>query len=78
MNSQIDWQKLESCYLRSRRASVLLCCLQDDSASGDSSATEPTDNPYEGEAEPETYASLETIQPDGTACDINGDGSTGD
>ena len=77
---QIDWQKLWG-IPAIFAAGVLVfffIAFKDDSASGDSSATEPTDNPYEGEAEPETYASLETIQPDGTACDINGDGSTGD
>lgn len=77
---QIDWQKLWG-IPAIFAAGVLVfffVAFKDDSASGDSSATEPTDNPYEGEAEPETYASLETVQPDGTACDINGDGSTGD
>lgn len=77
---QIDWQKLWG-IPAIFAAGVLVfffVAFKDDSASGDSSATEPADNPYEGEAETETYASLETVQPDGTACDINGDGSTGD
>ena len=77
---QIDWQKLWG-IPAIFAAGVLVfffIAFKDDSASGDSSATEPTDNPYEGEAEPETYASLEMVQPDGTACDLNSDGSTGD
>lgn len=76
----IDWQPLWG-IPAIFAAGVLVfffIAFKDDSASGDSSATEPTDNPYEGEAEPETYASLEMVPPDGTACDINGDGSTGD